>query len=181
MLPTLATGVVTAATACGGCIDMNLFSALPFLAWWVVLFLGWSLLLGPFVFSWNRVGSATDLRHPAKLFLWFLGFAIVGIVVLEGSLIGPFVFLVPVWLAAVFRGTRSGVPTGWRRFCLITLVLAVTIIPLSRHGRPLPGNPLPGKPLGVPPAMPSPAPSATPAPAPAAPVVAPATPTTPGT
>ncbi len=130
MLPSLATTLITATVACGACVDQKLVSRLPFLGWWVLAFVGWSLLIGPLVFSYVNAQSATDLKNPARLFLVLLVLLVVSMFITGGSLMLPFVLLVPFWLLALLRGIFCH-SSGWSRFCITVASALILIVPLS--------------------------------------------------
>ena len=130
MLPTLTTNLVQVIVACGACVDMPILSGMPFIGWWMLLFIGWSLLLGPLVFRFVNAANATDLRNPARLFLALFGLLVVSVVITGGSFLLPFVLVVPFWIAALVRGIRCQCP-GWRKFCITVVGMMVLLVPVS--------------------------------------------------
>ena len=130
MLPNIATSLTQIVVACGVCADTGLLAIMPFLGWWVLLFLGWSLLVGPLVFRFVNAANATDLKNPARLFLGFLGLLVVGAVITEGSFLLPFVLLAPFWIQALVRGIRCQC-LGWRKFCITLVAVMALVVPVS--------------------------------------------------
>jgi hypothetical protein len=130
MLPSLTATLVHASVACGACVDMPILSGLPFLGWWMLLFIGWSLLVGPLVFRFTNTGNATDLKHPAKLFLALFVVLIVSVFITGGSLMLPFILVAPFWISALVSGIRCS-SHGWRKFCITVVGVMVLVIPVS--------------------------------------------------
>jgi hypothetical protein len=130
MLPTATSTVMQATTACGACVDMNLMGLAPFLGWWLLLFVAWSLLVGPLVFRFVNAANATDLRNPARLFLWLFGLLVASVLITGGSVMLPFVLLAPFWIGALVSGIRCEC-TGWRKFCIMVVGMMVLLVPVS--------------------------------------------------
>ncbi len=149
MLPTLTTNLVQLVVACGTCVDTGLLSGFPFLGWWVLLFLGWSLLVGPLVFRFVNAANATDLRNPARLFLTLFGLLVVSVVITEGSFLLPFVLVAPFWIAALVRGIRCQC-LGWRKFCITVVGMMVLLVPVSYAFPVIKDQPLHGSRASVP-------------------------------
>lgn len=130
MPPTLTAILVQASLACGACLDMPILSGLPFIGWWMLLFIGWSLLVGPLVFRFTNTHNATDLKNPARLFLALFVVLVISVVITGGSLLLPFLLVVPFWIAALVHGIRCS-SRGWRRFCLTVVGVMVLVVPVS--------------------------------------------------
>ncbi len=165
MLPNIATSLTQIVVACGVCADTGLLAIMPFLGWWVLLFLGWSLLVGPLVFRFVNAANATDLKNPARLFLIFLGLLVVSVVITEGSFLLPFVLLTPFWIQALVRGIRCQC-LGWRKFCITLVAVMALVVPVSYVFPVMKEKPLHGRRTGMPrttPAAPTTAPATTPA------------------
>lgn len=176
MLPAIAANLTQATVTCGACVDLNLVGLAPFLGWWLLLFVGWSLFVGPLVFKFVNAANATDLRNPARLFLWLFGLLVVSVFITDGSVMLPFVLLAPFWIAALVSGIRCGC-AGWRKFCLLVVGMMVLLVPMSYlmpgtkrtpdHGaRTTSGASTPAKPGTMPAAPTPPTPSTPPAPTP---------------
>lgn len=168
MFTSLPAAIIAATVTCGTCADQSLIGVAPFLIPWLIVFLLWSLLVGPLVFRYTHTSTTTDLRNPARMFLGFFLLLVGSVLVLMGSLLVPFVLLVPFWITALIRGLRRGT-AGWKRFCQITLAAMLVAIPISyvvlgTKAFPTRHTPRPAVPGSLPitPAKPTPAPAAPP-------------------
>lgn len=130
MLPTLTATLVQASVTCGACFDMPILTGLPFIRWWVLLFIGWSLLIGPLVFRFTNTHNSTDLKNPARLFLALFVVLVVSVFITGGSLMLPFLLVAPFWIAALVKGIRCS-SRGWRKFCLAVVGVMVLVLPVS--------------------------------------------------
>ncbi|MBA3699863.1 MAG: hypothetical protein H0W78_13525 [Planctomycetes bacterium] len=143
---------------------MPILNGMPFLGWWMLLFVGWSLLVGPLVFRFVNAANSTDLKHPARLFLALFGLLVVSLFITGGSLLLPFILVVPFWIAALVSGIRCQAP-GWRKFCITMVGVMLLVVPVS-YAFPMVNSPTHGtrvaKPRAVP-TVPTGAPTVTPA------------------
>lgn len=130
MPPTLTAILVQASLACGACLDMPILSGLPFIGWWMLLFIGWSLLVGPLVFRFTNTHNATDLKNPARLFLALFVVLVVSMFITDGSVMLPFLLVAPFWIAALVKGIRCS-SRGWRKFCVAVVGVMVLVVPVS--------------------------------------------------
>lgn len=165
MSTSLPAAIIAATVACGACVDQSFIGVAPFLIPWLIVFVFWSLLIGPLVFRYTHRGTTPDLHNPARLFLGFFLLLIGSVLILMGSLLLPFLFLAPFWISALIGGLRRG-STGWKRFCQFTLAAMLVAIPVSyvvlgAKGAPARHAPRPALPGSLPlaPAKPAPSPS----------------------
>lgn len=119
--------------SCGLCTDGMLFEIAPFLFYWFVFFLLWTLVLGniPYV---RRIDTEQQMAPPS---LWlFIGYVVLFIclaVPTMGSLILPAVLVFIVWLSRMLRLAAMKEPSSGRRAHRYALLIALFFIPLSYY------------------------------------------------
>lgn len=121
---------------CGVCTDLPIIAAAPFLAYDAGLFLVHTLVAGNIV---NLVARRSDPRRsplPIRYLGALFALLVVGVVVLEGTMMIPFVCVLPFWVRYFVRNWRSGVPLLAAE-ARIVLGLLVLLVPLA-YTLPLP-------------------------------------------
>ena len=133
----------TAIFTCGMCLDGLLLSYLPFQFYWFLIFIIWTLIVGPFIYYRVKKNNISEnntqidkqpLRHFKNPALYILIYIILALSLSPFTLaavITPFALLSPIWIShAVIISKRSTVIT-WSRANKILLTILVLCIPLS--------------------------------------------------
>lgn len=117
------------AFACGACTDGGLLQLMPFLPYWAVFFLLWTVIIGNVVAHRAR-RTCLDLLYPVRLFWGLLGLLVLSVVFLGGSLLLPFIPVALVWISRVVAAAwRHPVPLWCRanRWVAASLVVCIPI------------------------------------------------------
>ncbi len=127
--------------ACGQCADSAVSGVLPFVFYWLLIFLAWALLWGiPAAIASQYKGHSLRVSPPRYL-LMMVGIVVVAVPVTMGSLLMPMLVFLPVWLIVLFRRDPmkpppvTGKPTRLQfleaRVRRIVLASALLLIPVG--------------------------------------------------
>lgn len=117
----------TSSIACGTCVDSMLSHFVPFLPYWLFIFLFWSLIAGNIV-AMRVKENGYEVNYPIRLFgILFLLIITLGILT-GGAVVLPFALLLVFWIPRVIHAAIKHESYLWKmslRYLLLCLGLCV--------------------------------------------------------
>ena len=126
--------------ACGTCTDGAILLVAPFMMYWLILFIAWSLLVGV---PLSLIAYAKRVHLPMRPLVYFLvalGLIVVLLPLTMGSALFPMVFFLPIWIFRLYKSLKKFVrkkeaPTGLVKVALqaqrIAFVTSLALIPVA--------------------------------------------------
>lgn len=115
---------------CGVCTDLPIIAAAPFLAYDAGLFAIHTLVAGNAVNLIARRAGPPRAPLPLRYFGVFLALVVASVLALGGTMMIPFVFVLPFWIRYFVRNWRGPVPLLAAE-ARVMLGLLVLLVPLA--------------------------------------------------
>lgn len=116
--------------ACGMCIDTIITGFFPFLVYWLVCLLFWSLLVGPVCLGIAKKKGIVKAASPSWLMLGFIVAIICASPISMGAVVTPLILILPFWGIAIMHALRRN-SKFWKKSNFILLGVLLVCIPLS--------------------------------------------------